>query len=56
MLTFNHASVLATTLAAENGEVSSSNMRLIEGGKKLNVRGYVAISWLGRSQTWIRQD
>jgi len=43
-------------LDPENGEVYSSNMHLIEGGRKLNVRGYVGLSLLGRSQTWIRQE
>jgi uncharacterized protein (DUF2147 family) len=43
-------------LDPENGEVYSSNMRLIDGGRKLTVRGYIGVSLLGRSQTWIRQD
>jgi uncharacterized protein (DUF2147 family) len=43
-------------LDPENGKVYSSNLHLIDGGKKLSVRGYIGISLLGRSQTWIRQD
>jgi len=43
-------------LDPENGKVYSSSMQLIDGGKKLSVRGYIGISLLGRSQTWIRQD
>jgi uncharacterized protein (DUF2147 family) len=43
-------------LDPENGEVYSSSMQLIDGGSKLSARGYIGISLLGRSQTWIRQD
>lgn len=42
-------------LDPENGEVYSSNLHLIDGGGKLSVRGYIGVSLLGRSQTWIRQ-
>jgi uncharacterized protein (DUF2147 family) len=31
-------------------------MRLIEGGRKLEVRGYIGLSLFGRSQTWLRQE
>jgi len=27
-----------------------------EGGKKLEVRGYMGFSLLGRSQTWLREE
>ena len=30
-------------------------MELLEGGDKLEVRGYIGIEALGRTQTWIRQ-
>lgn len=43
-------------LDPENGKVYSSTMQLIDGGRKLSVRGYFGISLLGRSQTWLRQD
>ena len=43
-------------LDPENGEVYSSNLQLIDGGRKLSVRGYIGVSLLGRSQTWIRQE
>jgi len=42
-------------LDPENGEIYSSNVHLIDGGRKLSVRGYIGVSLLGRSQTWIRQ-
>jgi uncharacterized protein (DUF2147 family) len=31
-------------------------MHLEDGGNKLVVRGYIGVSLLGRSQTWIRQQ
>jgi len=43
-------------LDPENGKVYRSNARLIENGNKLEVRGYIGMPVLGRSQTWIRQD
>ncbi|MGN6669659.1 MAG: DUF2147 domain-containing protein [Trinickia sp.] len=43
-------------LDPENGKVYKCNMHLEDGGRKLVVRGYIGISLLGRSQTWIRQD
>ena len=43
-------------LDPENGKVYKCNMHLEDGGRKLVVRGYIGVSLLGRSQTWIRQD
>jgi uncharacterized protein (DUF2147 family) len=43
-------------LDPKNGKIYRAKMRLIEGGRKLEVRGYVGLSWFGRSQTWLRQD
>jgi len=43
-------------LDPDNGKVYSSTLRLAEDGRKLNVRGYIGLSLLGRSQTWIRQE
>ena len=39
----------------ENGSVYKSKMTLSDGGKKLNVRGYIGVPMLGRSQVWIRE-
>jgi len=41
-------------LDPENGKVYKSKMSLAEDGKKLNVRGFIGISLLGRTQTWER--
>ena len=38
------------------GNVYSSEVRLDETGTKLFVRGYLGISLLGRTETWIRDD
>ncbi|WP_343733391.1 DUF2147 domain-containing protein [Duganella sp.] len=43
-------------LDPKNGKVYKSKLRLADGGKKLNVRGYIGVPMLGRSQTWVRQD
>ncbi|WP_114810990.1 DUF2147 domain-containing protein [Paraburkholderia kururiensis] len=43
-------------LDPENGKVYKCNMHLEDGGQKLVVRGYIGVSLLGRSQTWIRQQ
>jgi uncharacterized protein (DUF2147 family) len=37
-----------------NGTVYKLKMTPIDGGKKLEVRGFVGFSFLGRTQTWIR--
>jgi uncharacterized protein (DUF2147 family) len=43
-------------LDPNNGKVYSSKMTVIEGGKKLDVRGYIGIPMLGRTQTWLREE
>lgn len=40
----------------DNGKVYRSKLTLVDGGKKLNVRGYIGMPMFGRSQTWVRQD
>ncbi len=39
-----------------NGRVYSASLELDEAGEKLDVRGYIGISWLGRTQVWERVD
>ena len=39
-----------------NGKEYSAKMTPIDGGRKLEVRGYMGFSLLGRTQTWIRED
>jgi len=31
-------------------------MKLAEGGKKLEVRGFIGVSLFGRSQIWLREE
>ena len=38
------------------GKIYDARVRLNSTGKRLTLRGYVGVSALGRSQTWIRQD
>lgn len=39
-----------------NGKVYKSKMALDDGGRKLNVRGYIGMPLLGRTQTWVRAE
>jgi len=41
-------------LDPKNGKVYSVKLRQIEDGKKLEVRGFMGFSLLGRTQTWVR--
>jgi uncharacterized protein (DUF2147 family) len=43
-------------LDPNNGKVYRSKMELIEGGKKLKVRGYIGAPLFGRSQVWLRAE
>ena len=43
-------------LDPNNGKVYQSKMKLVDNGAKLEVRGFVGISLLGRTQTWIRVE
>jgi len=42
-------------LDPKNGKVYGCKMHLVDNGQKLEVRGFVGFSLLGRSQTWERQ-
>ena len=41
-------------LDPKNGKIYRCKMTLSEDGKSLNVRGFIGISLLGRTQTWLR--
>jgi uncharacterized protein (DUF2147 family) len=43
-------------LDPDNGKVYKSKLKVIEGGKKLSVRGYIGVPMLGRSQVWVREE
>lgn len=39
-----------------NGKLYKSKLTVLEDGKKLNVRGYIGLPMLGRTQVWVRED
>jgi len=39
----------------KNGKVYRCKMHLEDGGEKLDVRGYLGFSFIGRTQTWLRE-
>lgn len=43
-------------LDPKNGKVYKSKLTLQDGGKKVEVRGYIGVPMFGRSQTWLRQE
>jgi len=43
-------------LDPENGRIYQAKMKLIDGDKKLEVRGFIGFSLLGRSQVWLREE
>lgn len=43
-------------LDPDNCKVYRSKVRLTDSGKKLDVRGYIGVPVLGRSQTWLREE
>jgi uncharacterized protein (DUF2147 family) len=45
-----------TILDAAEGKIYKVRLQTAEGGKKLEVRGYVGAPLLGRTQTWVRVE
>lgn len=43
-------------LDPKNGKVYKSKLTVREGGKKVEVRGFVGMPMFGRSQVWLRQE
>jgi uncharacterized protein (DUF2147 family) len=43
-------------LDPKNGKIYRCKMTLSADGKSLDVRGYIGISLIGRTQTWLRQE
>ena len=43
-------------LDPENGKIYRCKMKLVDGGKKLDVRGFIGIALIGRTQTWWREE
>jgi len=42
-------------LDPKNGKVYKAKLSLADGGRKLDVRGFVGIAAFGRTQTWLRE-
>jgi uncharacterized protein (DUF2147 family) len=40
----------------KDGKTYKAKITLIEGGKKLNMRGYIGMPMLGRTQVWVREE
>lgn len=45
-----------TILDPNNGKSYRSQLKVVDGGKKIEVRGYIGIPLLGRSQNWLREQ
>ena len=45
-----------TILDAAEGKIYKVRLQMADGGKKLEVRGYVGAPLLGRTQTWVRVE
>ena len=43
-------------LDPNNGRVYRARLRLADAGRKLDVRGFVGIALVGRTQTWVREQ
>ena len=41
---------------SEDREFNAKSVKLVDGGKKLEVRGYIGAPILGRTQTWLRVE
>ena len=45
-----------TILDAAEGKIYKVRMQPTDGGKKMEVRGYIGAPMFGRTQTWIRVE
>lgn len=43
-------------LDPNNGKIYKARAKLVDGGRKLDLRGFVGIALLGRTQTWLREQ
>ena len=46
----------AQVLDPLSGKIYKGKVKVSEDGRRLTMRGYVGISALGRSQTWVREN
>ena len=45
-----------TVIDPEEGKIYKARLTPVDGGKKLELRGYIGVPMLGRTQTWIRVE
>jgi uncharacterized protein (DUF2147 family) len=43
-------------LDPNNGKIYKAKAKLVDGGRKLDLRGFVGVALLGRTQTWLREQ
>jgi len=43
-------------LDPNNGKIYKVRLQPIDGGKQMEVRGFIGVSLLGRTQTWVRVE
>jgi uncharacterized protein (DUF2147 family) len=43
-------------LDPNNGKIYKAKAKLVDGGRKLDVRGFIGVALLGRTQTWLREQ
>lgn len=43
-------------LDPKSGNIYKSKLEVAEDGQSLTVRGYIGVSWIGRSQTWLKYE
>lgn len=43
-------------LDPDNGETYKCKLTVADGGKTLKVRGFIGVPWIGRSQSWVREE
>ena len=43
-------------LDPKSGSIYKSKLEVAEDGQSIEVRGYIGVSWIGRSQEWLRYD
>jgi uncharacterized protein (DUF2147 family) len=43
-------------LDPNNGKTYKAKAKILDGGKKLEVRGFIGVALIGRSATWIREQ
>lgn len=43
-------------LDPDNGKIYKAKIRVDDGGRKLQVRGFIGFSLLGRTQIWVREE